>query len=203
MTTPRVRPIRPDDHDRVGALLLASYDAVGPFDDRYRSFLADPDRWVPGSTEVLVAVDDDDRPIGCIALVLPGDAEFEGIEPPAGDAGFRFLAVDPQAQGSGAGRALVDAVIERARALGRRRIAIHTMAFMTAAHRLYADRGFVHRRDLDVVFPSGVGYGMTYDLVEDAADHFAPPGPVPDEPPWFEDAWGVPAAERRDRSPIC
>lgn len=203
MTSPRVRPIRPDDHHRVGALLLASYDAVGPFDDRYRGFLADPDRWVPGSTDVLVAVDDGDRPIGCIALVLPGDEEFEGIDPPAGDAGFRFLAVAPEAQGSGAGRALVDAVIARAREHGCRRIAIHTMAFMTAAHRLYADMGFVHRRDLDVVFPSGVGYGMTFDLVDDADDHFAPPGPVPDEPPWFEDAWGVPASDRRDRSPIC
>ena len=38
------------------------------------------------------------------------------------------------------------------------------------------------------------------DLVPDAAAHFPAPGPVPDEPPWFEDAWG-----RRDAedSPIC
>lgn len=200
MTPPHVRPIRPDDHPRVGDLLVAAYDAVGAFDDPYRRFLADPDGWVTGCTEVLVAVDADDVPIGCVAFVLPGDAEFEGTRPPAGDAGFRFLAVAPEAQGSGAGSALVDAVTDRARACGCRRVAIHTMEFMTGAHRLYARRGFVHRPDLDVVFPTGVGYGMTLDLVPDAAGHFPPPGPVPDTPPWFEDAWGRwdPAG-----SPIC
>ena len=186
-----VRPIRPDDHARVGRLLVEAYDAVGRFDDRYRDFLADPDRWVPGCTEALVAVDDADRPIGCVAFVLAGDEEFEGITPPAGDAGFRFLAVAPEAQGTGAGGALVDAVVARAREHGCRRIAIHTMAFMTSAHELYRRRGFVHRHDLDVVFPTGLGYGMTLDLADDAADHFAPPGPVPDDPPWFEDAWDL------------
>lgn len=200
MTDLTIRPIRPDDHPRVGALLVEAYDAVGRFDDPYRSFLADPGNWVPGSSEVLVAVGEDDVPVGCIALVLPGDEEFEGTEPPAGDAGFRFLAVDPAAQGSGAGGALVDAVVERARALGARRIAIHTMAFMVGAHALYARRGFEHRRDLDVVFPAGLGYGMTLDLVPDAAEHFPPPGPVPDEPPWFEDVWGRADSEG---SPIC
>ena len=190
MTPPVLRTIRPADHARVGRLLVDAYDRVGRFDDRYRNFLGDPDRWVPGCTEVLVAVDASDQPVGCVAFVLPGDAEFEGTHPPAGDAGFRFLAVAPEAQGTGAGAALVDAVVDRARAQGCRRIAIHTMAFMTRAHQLYASRGFVHRRDLDVVFPTGVGYGMTRDLTADAPQHFAPPGPVPDEPPWFEDAWG-------------
>ena len=200
MTPPTIRTMRPDDHARVGRLLVAAYDAVGRFDDRYRGFLGDPARWAAGCTEALVAVDDADQPIGCVGFVLPGDEEFEGIEPPAGDAGFRFLAVAPDAQGSGAGAALVDAVVDRARAHGCRRLAIHTMAFMTGAHRLYAAKGFVHRHDLDVVFPTGLGYAMTLDLVPDAPDHFAPPGPVPDEAPWFEDAWGV---TESPSSPIC
>lgn len=199
MTRPELRPIRPSDHPRVGALLVAAYDRVGAFDDRYRDFLADPSLWVPGCSEVLVAVDADDDPIGCIAFVLPGDAEFEGTTPPAGDAGFRFLAVAPEAQGTGAGAALVDAVVARARARGCRRIAIHTMAFMTRAHELYAARGFQHRRDLDVVFPTGLGYGMTLDLTGDADEHFPRPGPVPDTPPWFEDAWG----HDPEGSPTC
>lgn len=199
-STPTVRGLRPEEHAHVGALLVASYDAVGTFDDRYRNFLADPGQWAPGCTEALVAVDEDDRPIGCIGFVLPGDDEFEGIDPPAGDAGFRFLAVAPEAQGRGAGAALVRAVVDRSRERGCRRIAIHTMAFMTAAHRLYEDLGFVHRPDLDVVFPAGLGLCMTLDLVPDAADHFAPPGPVPEEVPWFEDAWGM---DEPADSPIC
>lgn len=201
MTDTGVRPIRPDDFDHVGALVVAAYDAVGRFDDAYRDFLAEPARWVPGSTEVLVAVDDEDVPVGCVALVLPGDAEFEGTTPPAGDAGFRFLAVSPSAQGSGAGAALVAAVVDDARDRGSRRIAIHSMAFMTGAHRLYERMGFARRPDLDVVFPAGPGYAFTLDLVDGADEHFPPPGPVPDQMPWFEDAWGVTRAA--DRSPIC
>lgn len=186
----------PGDHDRVGRLLLAAYDAVGRFDDAYRDFLADPDRWAAGSTAPLVAVDAEDVPVGCVAFVLPGDAEFEPIRPVAGDCGFRFLAVEPGTQGSGVGRALIRACIDRARSLGRRRMVIHSMAFMTTAHRLYERLGFIHRPDLDVIFPGGLGHALVLDLVPDAAEHFPPPGPVPDPTPWFEDAWGLPRRVR-------
>lgn len=211
MTVP-IRPVRPDELDTVGQLLLTAYDAVGSFDAHYRDFLADPARWVPGTSEVLVAVDADDArrsggartrtapPLGCVAFVRPGDAEFEPIRPVAGDAGFRFLAVAPHAQGRGVGEALVRACIDRARGDGARRMVIHSMAFMTAAHRLYERLGFVHRPDLDVVFPAGVGHAFTLDLADDADDHFPAPGPVPATPPWFEDAWGLRAP---DDSPIC
>ena len=181
----------PHDHEAVGRLLVAAYDAVGRFDDAYRGHLADPSRWAPDASAALVAADADDRPVGCVAFVLPGDPAFEPIRPVAGDAGFRFLAVASEAQGSGTGEALVRACIERARNAGARRMVIHSMAFMTAAHRLYERLGFVHRHDLDVVFPGGLGYGLTLDLVADADDHFPAPGPVPAEAPWFEDAWGL------------
>lgn len=197
MSRPATRPIRPADHAAVGALLVAAYDAVGPFDERYRQFLGDPARWVDGATAVWVTTDDADRPTGVVAFVLPGDREFEGARPYPGDAGFRFLAVAPAAQGTGAGAALLDRCIAEATARGCRRLAIHSMTFMTAAHALYLARGFERRPDLDVTFPSGVGIAFTKDLTPDAADHFPPPGPVPAEPPWFEDVW----TEEADASP--
>lgn len=204
-----IRPVHPEELDTVGRLLLTAYDAVGSFDVHYRNFLADPTRWVPGTSEVLVAVDADDArprqsgaeqartspPVGCVAYVRPGDAEFEPIRPVAGDAGFRFLAVAPHVQGRGVGEALVRACIDRARADGARRMVIHSMAFMTDAHRLYERLGFAHRPDLDVVFPAGLGHGFTLDLTDDADEHFPPPGPVPETPPWFEDAWGLRAPD--------
>ena len=168
--------------------MLGAYDAVGPFEDDYRTFLADPDRWVPGSTEVFVA-ERDGEVIGAVAFTLPGDEEFEDMRPQAADAGFRFLAVDPEAQGSGAGRALVRACVDAARRRGAHRIVVHSMAFMEVAHRLYVQEGFTRRPDLDVRFPSGVGYAFQLDLTDDAADHFPAPGPAPDEPPWYEDVW--------------
>lgn len=201
MPTPRVREIRPDEYAEVGRLLVAAYDAAGRFNDEYRDFLADPSQWVPGVSGALVAVDGDGRPIGCVACTRPGDEEFEPGVPAAGDAGFRFLAVDPDAQGSGAGQALVQACIDRARREGARRLVIHSMAFMTTAHRLYERMGFVRRPDLDVVFPAGRGYTLTLDVVPNAADHFPPPGPEPDEVPWFEDAWGMP--HEHERTPMC
>lgn len=180
-----LRTIRPDDYPRVGRLLLAAYDDAGPFDDAYRDFLRDPDRWVPGTTETFVA-EHAGTVVGVVGFVLPGDAEFETVRPPAGDAGFRFLAVDLEARGLGAGAALTQRCITEATARGCHRMVIHSMAFMTAAHALYLRLGFVRRPDLDVRFPSGIGIAFARDLTADAPAHFPAPGPVPDQPPWYE-----------------
>lgn len=190
----RIRPIRPEDHTPVGALTLRAYDASGGrISGDYRTALADPSLRVGGATEVLVAeLDDGDHPgrvVGTVTFVLPGDTEWEDRPDPSGDCGFRILAVDPDVQGQGVGDALVRACLDRARTRGCRRMTIISMAWMTRAHELYRRHGFVRRPDLDVRFPPGIGYGFTRDLRLDVDGHFAPPGPVPDEVPWFEDAW--------------
>ncbi|MFN2555783.1 MAG: GNAT family N-acetyltransferase [Nitriliruptorales bacterium] len=199
MTRLRIREIAPVDYNPVGRLLLEAYDRVGPFSQPYRQFLRHPEQWVAGATAVFVAErragvegagregQVDERVVGVVAFTLPGDREFEQMLLTFADCGFRFLAVAPTAQGQGVGRALVRACLDTARARGCRRTVIHSMSFMTVAHRLYEQEGFARRPDLDVRFPSGVGYAFAQDLAPDAADHFPPPGPVPDEPRWFED----------------
>lgn len=190
----RIREITDADHPRVGELLVAAYERTGPFDDEYRSFLADPDAWVPGSSRVFVAEDGTrGEVIGVVALTRPGDAEFEPFEPPVADASFRFLAVAPGAEGRGAGRALVEQCLRAARTAGCHRVVIHSMTFMDRAHRLYEQMGFRRRPDLDVTFPSGVGLAFALDLTDEAAARFPAPGEVPDEPPWFEDVMTWPA----------
>lgn len=183
-----VRPMAADDAHEVGAITLAGYDAYGRMDGEYRTFLGDPSMRLDGCTALLVA-ELDGRLVGTITYVLPGDAQWEGRPVDDGDAGFRVLAVAPQAEGQGVGRALVEACIERSRARGCRRMIITSMAWMTRAHGLYGGLGFVRRPDLAVRFPNGDGVVFTRDLVDDAADHFPAPGPIPDDPPWFEDAW--------------
>ncbi|HEY8544892.1 MAG TPA: GNAT family N-acetyltransferase, partial [Acidimicrobiales bacterium] len=64
-------------------------------------------------------------------------------------AGIRMLAVSSDAQGRGVGAALVRACIDRARAAGKRRIALHSTERMTAAHRLYLRLGFVRDEATD------------------------------------------------------
>ncbi len=187
----RVRPMRTEEAPRVGALTLAAYDRYGTIEGPYRDFLADPLVRVPGCTAVLVAEVDGPEPgttevVGTVSYVVPTDSEWEDRADPAGDAGFRVLAVDPAYEGCGIGSALVDACIARAEAAGAARMLIVSMAWMERAHDLYQRRyGFVRRPDLDVMFPGGRGVMFTLDLADDAADRFPPPGPIPVEPPWY------------------
>jgi GNAT superfamily N-acetyltransferase len=183
----RIRAMRPHEAARVAELTLAGYDAYGRMQGDYRRYLADPARRSTGG-ELLVA-ELDGAVVGTVTFVRPGDAEWEGRREPDGDSGFRVLAVSPEAEGRGVGRALVLACLERARELGSRRMVIVSMAWMDRAHRLYLGLGFRRRPDLDVRFPGGDGVVFDLDLRPDAGEHFAPPGPVPDEPPWYEDAW--------------
>lgn len=182
--------MRPDEADRVGALTLASYDAYGRIEGPYREHLADPRRRLDRCTDLLVA-EVAGEVVGTVTFVLPGDGEWEGRRTAEGDASFRMLAVDPSAEGLGVGRVLVTTCIDRARAHDARRIVITTMSWMDRAQRMYARLGFQRRQDLDVRFPSGIGYVLTYDLAPDAAGVFPPPGPVPAEPPWYEDVWAL------------
>lgn len=190
---PRVRLARPEELDAVGALTLASYDALEvSFSDEYRQELGNAYR--RAATDALVVVGLLGPTVaGALTLSL-GDTEmFEhrfGID---GDCGFRMLAVHPDCEGRGVGRALVEDAVARCRADGRRRMVITSMTFMPRAHRMYERFGFVRRPDLDVRYPSGIGRGFTLDLTSDAADHFPPPGPVPAEPPWYLDEEEPPA----------
>ncbi len=180
--------MRPEESARVGALTLAAYDRYGTITGPYRLLLADPARRLAGCTALLVA-EVDAEVVGTVTDVRPGDDEWEGRPVPEGDCGFRVLAVDPAAEARGIGRALATTCLNQARAEGRHRAVITSMAWMTRAHHLYRQLGFVRRPDLDVRFPGGDGVVFTCDLTAQAPSRFSPPGPVPDQPPWFEDVW--------------
>lgn len=191
-----IRPLDPSDPDevrRVGEITLAAYDASGGrITGEYRDWMADPSKRVELATAVLVAVDDaSGNLLGTVTFVLPGDGEFEHPVD-EGDAGFRMLAVAPEAQGRGVGDLLIDECIRRARAAGAHRVVITSMRYMTRAHGMYLRRGFVRRADLDVVFPGedAIGFVFTLDLTDEAEERFGPVGP-PRVPVWYEDAWGI------------
>ena len=70
------------------------------------------------------------------------DASTQGVGLPGDWAGFRTLAVQPDARGHGVGRAMVQRCIDTTRVLGMSTVALHTTAFMTTACRIYESIGF-------------------------------------------------------------
>jgi GNAT superfamily N-acetyltransferase len=156
-----IRPIEEPEIQPLGDLIVAAYRSQGPLSDQYAATLRDVASRVR-STTVLVAVNGAGELLGGVTYVGDSDneyAEFTG----RGDSAFRMLAVDPTSQGGGVGRALVEAVIERARSDGKQRLTLITAPWMEAAHRLYARMGFVPAPELDIVLESGTrlrGYAL-------------------------------------------
>lgn len=133
-----VREALPAEHAALGDLCVRAYRALGSVSDSYAARLRDV-RSRAQTARVLAAVDDA-QPIGCVTLILDGGPWRELAAADEGE--FRMLAVDPAAQGRGAGEALVRACIDATRAAGRARLVLSSATDMTAAHRLYERLGF-------------------------------------------------------------
>ena len=135
----QVRRIRPDEHEAAGDVCVAAYDPLltGAEDD-YRDRLHDV-ATRDAQAEVWVAVDDD-RVVGVVTYCPPGSPWREIGRDEEGE--FRMLAVDPVAQGTGAGTALARLCEERAREHGATGMALSSLATMHAAHRVYARLGY-------------------------------------------------------------
>jgi len=136
-----IRLVRTEEFDAVGDLMVRAYRqlpdaaAAAPYEPRLRDVAGRAEL-----AEVLVAIDDSGMPLGSVTFV-PGPGPLAESEDPD-DAHIRMLAVAPEAQGRGVGRALVEACIERARAAGKRRVLLKTRQSMASAHRIYGSLGF-------------------------------------------------------------
>jgi len=152
----RVEPVTPALFDQLGELTVVAYRGLPgrPTSDHYAAMLRDVASRARDA-EVLVALDDDGSLLGGVTYV--GDpsnswAEFEAED----EAGFRMLAVSPDARGRGAGRALVEACIERARRDGKSRLSLLTTPNMESAHRLYERLGFRRAPESDMIVEDGL-----------------------------------------------
>lgn len=143
----QIRPARPDEWARAGALCVAAYDAADQLDpgSAYHAVLADAAGRALDSL-VLVAVRNGDM-VGTVTICSPGSTSREIGGPD--EVEFRFLAVDPAAWRSGVGEAMVAAVEEHARIEGARGLAICVRDTNTAAARLYERLGFTRDPDRD------------------------------------------------------
>ncbi len=141
-----VREAAPAEYDTIGELTVAAYRVYA--ETREDSEYVDELRDVAGRARtcpIYVALDPATGKVIGGATYVPGPGNPLSELEREGEAGIRMLAVAPEAQGRGAGTALVEALIARARADGRRGMALYTLAAMTTAHRVYERYGF--RRD--------------------------------------------------------
>ena len=113
---------------------IERYFAVEPKD---REVLSDPRKYIldPGGA-ILMAMDGD-HAVGAVALMVIDEGSVE----------LAKMGVRPAAQGRGAGRMLVAAAIEHARAMGMQRVYIETNSVLGPALKLYRDAGFLPLRE--------------------------------------------------------
>jgi GNAT superfamily N-acetyltransferase len=141
-----LRRIRPEEHDAAGDVCVAAYQ---PFltgaEDDYAERLHDVATRA-AQAEVWVALVDG-RVVGNVTYCPPGSPWREIGREHEGE--FRMLAVDPAAQGVGAGTALARLCEDRARAHGATGMALSSLATMTTAHRVYARLGYERDPDRD------------------------------------------------------
>jgi len=158
------RTALPSDYDRVAEVTRASFLA-GPYGhihtdperERFEIDVAARAAW----GAVIVALDDNDVIVGATSLLRASTPKARlAVD---GDAEIRLLAVDPAAQGSGIGEALVRASIAEAKAWGARRVVLDTGSLNERAQRLYLRVGF-HRIPATFESESITSFAYAYEL---------------------------------------
>lgn len=127
-----IRAFEPGDEAAFRDINLEWIERFFVVETKDREVLDNPRKYIldPGGA-IYLAVDGGD-PVGAVALIVMGEGSVE----------LAKMGVRPAAQGKGAGRKLVAAAIEGARAMGMKRVYIETNSILGPALKLYHDAGF-------------------------------------------------------------
>ncbi|MGE0820463.1 MAG: GNAT family N-acetyltransferase [Candidatus Nanopelagicales bacterium] len=136
-----IRDLRDDEHAAVADLLRTAYGAVGHFDANpaYEATVVD----VTGRAahQPVRVAERDGVLVGTYTLAPAGSEHAEVAAD--GEVELRYLAVSPEAQGTGVAKALVTDAEQQARVAGATGLVISVISWNTPAHRLYSGLGFV------------------------------------------------------------
>ena len=147
----RIRPAERYEATPIASIRMAAYSqyrkSLPPaVFDAYLDDLRQVEK--PGDGTQLLVAEWQGRVVG--SVVFYPDAGLEGLGLPKGWAGFRKLAVHPDARGRGLGRRLAEYCVNRAQELGALTMGIHSSSFMTAACKLYHRMGFIRCPEHDL-----------------------------------------------------
>jgi GNAT superfamily N-acetyltransferase len=133
----QISPVRTAADLDAAKRLFQAYAASLDVDLAYQDFAAEvaamPGKYAPPAGELLLAHDERGGAIGCVGL-RPLDAPL--------CCEMKRLYVCPEWRGTGVGKGLIDAIVERARQIGYREIRLDTLPSMAAARALYRKSGF-------------------------------------------------------------
>ncbi len=144
-----VRVARDEELGAAGEVVAAAYAPMPGMDEEpgYLEEVRDT-RGRMADADILVAVDDDGVVIGCASFVRDHTSRLAELERPD-ESGIRMVGVAEAARSRGVARALVEACAERARASGKRGIAILTEPRWIVSHSVYERLGFRRAPDRD------------------------------------------------------
>jgi GNAT superfamily N-acetyltransferase len=162
----RIRPAARHEATPIASIRMAAYSqyrkSVPPaVFEAYLDDLRQVER--PGDGTQLLVAEWQGRVVG--SVVFYPDAGLEGLGLPKGWAGFRKLAVHPDARGRGLGRRLAQYCVNRAHGLGALTMGIHSSSFMTAACKLYHSMGFARCPEHDLRATAILGLAPVVDDV--------------------------------------
>lgn len=148
-----VRPAIATDYDAVARITRDSYLAAGYFEDADHPYMRQvQDVALRAANATIWVAERDGRVVGSVTLARAGEpyadiALDDELE-------FRMLVVDPAVQRTGAGKAMVDAILAYARQLdGIRAVALTTGQTWESAHGLYRKTGFSRVPERDWLVP--------------------------------------------------
>jgi GNAT superfamily N-acetyltransferase len=154
-----IRDARPAEFDEIRGVMVAGYS-------EYAAWAGD-ELWQEWSAEIadlesrlgesrLIVATAGGAILGAVTYYPPGTGGGYDESWPRPWAGFRMLAVAPAARGRGAGRALVDASIDAARADGASVLSLGTTEVMKVGRELYERMGFVRAPGYDFYPAPGI-----------------------------------------------
>ena len=133
MSDVRIVPYAPRHRERFRELNLAWITEHFRVEEADRRALDDPDGYILGHGGCIFMAEVEGRIVGGCALLRNDDGSFE----------LAKMAVDPAIRGHGVGRALGEAAIARARALGAPYVELLSNTRLIPAIALYRSLGFV------------------------------------------------------------
>ena len=148
-----IRPAVPADFDAIARITRDAYLAAGYFESADHPYMRQIQNVEQRAADATVWVAErQGRILGSVTLAVEGEpyadiAQSDELE-------FRMLVVDPSVQRSGAGKAMVQAIIDHAKSLhGIHAVALTTGETWESAHGLYRKTGFLRAPERDWLVP--------------------------------------------------